>query len=63
MRAGQLGDGRCGVSKAESVVPTIGKKETSATTTSVGRTVKPSHNTSSGARIGIGIACEATSSG
>ena len=39
---------------------TIEKKETTATTTSLGRIPKPSQNTSTGAKTGTGTACEAT---
>ena len=48
---------------ASSVVTAIGKNETSPMITSFGAMPKPSHTTSSGATITIGIVCEATSSG
>ena len=49
--------------KPASVVITIEKNDTSAITISLGRIPKPSHSTSTGASIGIGIVCEATSNG
>ena len=48
---------------AASVVTTIEKNDTSAITTSLGTIPNPSHSTSTGASIGIGTVCEATSSG
>ena len=45
------------------MVTTIGKKQISAMIASLGGMPKPSQTTSSGAISGIGIACEATSSG
>lgn len=48
---------------ASRVGTTIGKKQTSATMKSFGRTPKPNHVTSSGAMSTIGMTCVPTSSG
>ncbi len=49
--------------KPASVVTTIEKNDTSATTTSFGSSPNPSQNASTGASTTIGIACEATING